>query len=479
MKSNGKDNKGNKNIFGDKKFRYGTYSTIMAVVVIAIMIAVNLVAGEFDYKLDLTSDSLFSLSDETKQVLDNADGDIKIYTLFSSKDSNTIISRVEQVLDQYKLANRSITIENKDLYLYPDFANKYASNAQSVDQNSIIVESGDRYKVIAYDDYSNNGQLNIEENVTAAIQYVTGESSSVVYFVTGHGEPDYSQYTYVAQQLKLNNYDIASINLLDSDIPDDCTMLFITEGTTDTRDYSADEAQKVKDYLTNDGRAVFMLANVDKEKYPNLCSVVSEYGLEPASGYILEGNEQHYLQYPVNVVPGVKEHEITKNIIDGGYTMLAYASQAINETLVKRQGIVIEPLLVTSEDSFIKSGDSASMNKEQGDAVGPFGVAYAVTYSTYTDTSHTTKVVVCGDFSVLDPAVDSVVNGSGSTFVVDAVKWLDEGSSAVTIKSKSINGDKLNIVEGDKTAIQLISWCIIPGVLFLCGFIVWIVRRNG
>ena len=53
-----------KKIFNDKRFKYGTYSTVITLVILAILVAVNLVAGEFDYKIDLSEDSVFSLSDE-------------------------------------------------------------------------------------------------------------------------------------------------------------------------------------------------------------------------------------------------------------------------------------------------------------------------------------------------------------------------------------------------------------------------------
>ena len=77
-----------KKIFNDKRFKYGTYSTVITLVILAILVAVNLVAGEFDYKIDLSEDSVFSLSDETKQLLDETDEEINIYTLFSTRDSD-------------------------------------------------------------------------------------------------------------------------------------------------------------------------------------------------------------------------------------------------------------------------------------------------------------------------------------------------------------------------------------------------------
>ena len=466
-----------KKIFSDKRFKYGTYSTVITLVILAILVAVNLVAGEFDYKIDLSENSVFSLSDETRQILDQTDEEINIYTLFSTKDSDAVVGRVEQVLDQYRLADRKINIENKDLYLYPDFAGSYTTDETTVSQNSIIVESGEKYKVISYSDYyDDSGNLSIEENITSAIQYVTNEANPVIYFITGHGEMDHTQFSGISQELRLNNYSAESLNLLESDIPEDCTMLFITPCT---KDYSAEEAQKVKDYLTNDGRAIIFITSLTEDRFPNLCSVMADYGVEPVSGYVMESNESNYIMYPVAVMPTAQQHEITNNIISNGYNLLAYMSQALKETDLQRQGLVIEPLITTSDTSFVKSGGGQSMNKEVGDESGPFDLAYAITDSSYTDTKHTTKVVVSGCFYMLLSDYDSLVNGSGATFVMDSVKWLDEGSSSISIRSKSLTGETLVIDDGDKTKIQVVSWAVIPGVLFLAGFGVWLKRRNG
>lgn len=462
-------------LFKNKKFRYGTYSTAVTMVVLAILVAINLVVSRFDYKVDLTEEGVFSLSDETVATLKGTDKTINIYTLFSTKEGDTVISRVQQVLEQYRLHDGNIHVENKDLYLYPDFAKDYASDEVNVDQNSIIVESGEKYRVISYADYYENGVLSIEENITSAIQFVTSEKNSKIYFVSGHGEVDPSQLETISKEFKLNNYSVDTINLIEKDVPDDCTVLFVTPVGAD---YSKEEAQKVKDYLMNDGRAMFMLMGVEKEAFPNLCSVLSEYGLESISGFVLEG-EGNYIQYPVAVIPHVENHEITKSVSENKYTLLAYMSQAFKETEVKRQGLVMEPLLTTSKESYVKGVDAVSMNKETGDEEGPFTLAYGVTDSDYTDKKHTTKVVVSGTFSMLLPDTESLVNNSGKTFIMGCIRWLDEGSSQVSISSKSIVGESLVINDGDKTKIQLVSWGIIPGVLFLAGFVVWIRRRNG
>ena len=90
-----------KNIFTDKKIRYGAFSTVITLVFIAFLIVVNLVIGELDYKIDMTSAETYSISDTTKELLSGLDEDITIYTMFKTGGRDSIVTRVGKVLDQY------------------------------------------------------------------------------------------------------------------------------------------------------------------------------------------------------------------------------------------------------------------------------------------------------------------------------------------------------------------------------------------
>lgn len=472
-----------KKFLSDKRIKYGTYSTLITLVVIGILIAVNLVVGKFNKTFDMTRESTYSLSDETKGVLERLNTDVNIYTLFPTGTNDAVLNRVEQVISKYTQMNSSIDVSNVDIYLHPDFVTKYQNENTTIGTNSIIVESGDRYRVINYSDYYSTSTdytttelIDIEANLTSAIQYVTMELAQKVYFVSGHGEADYSSFTTLVERLTLSNYDIDSVNLMDSDVPQDCTALIILAGE---RDFSADEAQKVKNYLANDGRAMFLIGGVDGEEFVNLMSVVNEYGVNLENGYVLEGDPEKYYSYPYAIFPEVTEHEGNSSLTGTDYTVYSVANQSVKEMEVKRQGLVIEPLLTTSEDSYIKGGENSSPNKEAGDIEGPFNLAVAVTDSDYTDTSHTTKVVVSGtSFYFIDPVYDSMVINANTTFVVSALNWLNDSNENVVISPKIISGEVVWIDEESANEIKLIGWTIVPGALFIAGFIVWLIRRN-
>lgn len=464
-------------LFNDKRLKYGTYSVVVTIIFIAILIVINLIVGQFNKSFDFTEEEIFSLSDETTSVIDNIKTDINIYTLFRTGSSEAIISRVDQVIDQYTQASSHIKVENIDLYLHPDFGQKYASEGTSIDVNSIIVESGNKFRVINYEDYFNdNGRFSLESALTSALQYVNMEVTPTIYFVTGHGEPDNSNFTSLNDQLTLANYTSKTINLLESDIPSDCTALVITPVD---RDYSEAEANKVLNYLNNDGRAFMLLGGVDTTKCVNLMSIAESYGVTLENGYVYEGDESSYMLYPYAVLPKIEDHDINTSLIAKDYHTLAVACQGIVNTEYQKQGLVIEPLLTTSSDAYIKAEGNESANKEAGDIEGPFNITVAVTDSTYTDTSHTTKLIVSGcSYYLIDPNTDSMVNDANSTFVVNAMNWLNDSSDNISITSKSLQNPSIVVPAGTETQIKIISWFVIPGILFAAGFIVWVIRRN-
>lgn len=473
-----------KKLLNDKRFKYGTYSTVITIVIIAILIFINLVVGQFNKTFDLTKENTYSLSEETKSVIDKVSDNVTIYTMFSTKQSDSVLNKVNQVLSEYSQNNSNIKVENIDLYLHPDFTKKYSNENNQLGLNSIIVESGEKYRVIRYEDYysqqqtqnENFEQINIEANITSALQYVTNEISSKLYFITGHNETDFNHFTSLTDQLKLSNYELSNINLVDANIPDDCTALIITPGE---RDFSSEETAKIKNYLANDGRAFFLIGGTDASSFKNLMSIINNYGVTLEDGYVLEGDDEHYYQYPYAVFPDIKDNSINTEIKSKGYTVYAVASQAVKTLDIKKQGLKIESLLGTTGSSYVKAQDNTSPNKESNDISGPFNIAVSITDDSYTDKSHSTKLVVCGtSYYFIDPNYDNMVVNANSTFVVSAINWLNDSKNNVTISPKTISSDIVLIDESSANTIKLIGWAIIPGLLFLTGFIIWIIRRN-
>ena len=465
-----------KNLFKDKRIKYGTYSTVVAMIFLAIFVMINLVVGQFNRSFDTTKDKLFGLSSETQQVLDNMTSKVTIYTTSKTGSSDSIEDRVEQVLTQYKQKSKvgSLNVENIDLYLHPDFAKNYNSEDKPVSTGSIIVVSNDKYKVISESDYydSENGQFSIESAITSAITVCRcrGVSGCLFRNRTWRGL-NRKNFSSLSKQMSLANYSVKTINLLEDNIPTDCAVLMITPCS---RDYSDVEAQKVKDYLTSAGRVYCIIGGIDTANCKNLMGIINSYGLTVNSGYIYEGDENSYMMYPYAVLPTVTENDITSQITEKGYKVLTVASQALENTEIKKKDVEINPLLTTSKKSYIKEGENTAVSKENGDKSGPFNVAVSVN-----DKSNNSKLIVTGcSYYLVEPNTDSMVNGANSTFVISGLNWLNDQSDNIYISPKDIMTETIVVDEASAGKLKILAWAVIPAIIFVIGFAVWAVRRN-
>ena len=471
-----------KKIFTDKRFKYGTYSAVVTVVVTAFLIIINLIAGKLNKSFDFSKTEMGALSNETKEVLSSVVNDIKIYTTFDTNATDIVTERTNQIIDSYKQACSSISGENIDLYLHPDFVKKYSGETEGVARNSIIVVCGDKHKIIPYESYYDESKLSLslESALTAAIRRVNEDIEGKIYFVSGHGEADPSAYSSFKSKLETAGYVCESIELISKNVPDDCTVLFMTPCT---KDYTAEEAEKISDYLAKDGRLFAILGGIEVKKCKNMLSIVNAYGIDLEEGYIYEGNEDKYLQFPYAILPNIAQSDITSGLISASGMLLTPATQALTDTAVKKNDLTKTVILSSSDAAYIKSGQeekNTSVNKEPGDKEGPFEIAVTVEDNTYTDTSHSTKLFVTGtSFYLLEPNTDGIVNGANSALAVSAVSWLNDKREEVFIPSKSIdNSVSMTLSSGTEQKLKTIVWLVIPGVIFLAGITVGLIRRH-
>ena len=74
-----------------------------------------------------------------------AEGEINIYALYPDSAAGELVQAVRETLDNYRQMGRNITVTYKDTYEDPAFAGRYGGD---VAIGSVIVEQGDRFKVI-------------------------------------------------------------------------------------------------------------------------------------------------------------------------------------------------------------------------------------------------------------------------------------------------------------------------------------------
>lgn len=473
-------NKGNK-----KMLKHGSYSIAMTALVIAIVVILNLVIQELPSKyreFDLSTQKLYTIGEQTEKILKNLKKDVNLY--YISQDG-TESNDIEKLLEKYEEGSKHIKVEQKDPAVYPKFASQYTS--EKLSNNSIIVECGEKSKVVDYQDmyettinYQTYSQqvtgFDGEGQLTSAINYVVSEDMPVLYALTGHDELSMSEA--MKETIQKSNIEIRDLNLLTEEIvPEDTACLLIFSPKTDI---AAEEADKIIKYLENGGKAIILSDYTDIEM-PNFNSVLENYGVQPENGIVLEGDQEHYIaQNQYYLLPNIESHEITSNLSSKSKYVLTALSPSIKTLENVRDTIKIDSILTTSDSAYEKTDleNMETTEKEDGDLEGPFPLGVSITEELSDDKK--TQIVYFSSSAIFSDQMNATVSGSNYELLSSSLSWLcgTEEDNSISIPSKSFDMTTLMISAGDASFWSILVTAVIPVTILLIGFGIWLKRRK-
>ena len=259
--------------------------------------------------------------------------------------------------------------------VFPTFTQQYTD---SFTENSLIVEAGERYRYVDYNDIfvmdytsyyyygTENWSFCGESELTSAIDYVVSENLPKVYLLTGHGESSLSDSFTSA--VKQQNIETAELSLLTLEsVPADADCILINAPQSDI---SLDEQSKLREYLGNGGNLFLITDPPKNEKLSNLEALMADYGVSTVDGIVVESDQSHYVWgTPYFLLPDIASHAITTPLTDGGYRVLLPISQGLTVADDLRDTLSVTKLLTTSSSAFAKAAgyDLTTYEKEEED----------------------------------------------------------------------------------------------------------------
>ena len=467
-----------------KTLKNGSYSMIYTVIIIAVIVVINLIVAEIPTKytqIDVSEQKLYTISDKTKEFLDELDQDVTIYHIVQNGNEDDV---VEKLLTRYEETSSHIKVEKKDPVLYPNFTSQYTE--EDVKDNSLIVVNGSKSRVVnyynlyetQYDYYSgssNTTGFDGEGQIDSAISYVISDNLPVIYSLEGHGELELN--SSITESLEKANYQVEGLNLLTEEtVPEDAGCLMIASPQADL---SEEEADKVISYLENGGKAV-VFTDYTSEEIPNLKKVLENYGVTPDNGVVMEGDTKHYImQIPYYLVPEIDSTEITEDLLADNRYVLMPVAQSVRVMDSYRDTLNIESVLSTSDSAYIKTNveNMQTFEKESGDQEGKFNLGVCVTEDVSDDKQ--TQLVYYGSSSLLDNTTDQQVSGGNTELLLSTLGWMCENDAPViSVDSKSLETSYLTISEYDSGYWSAMTCGIIPAVFLIIGGVIWFKRRK-
>lgn len=461
-----------------KKIRRGVFNSSFVVIGLAIVVAVNVFANELPEKaksVDLTSQNLYTLTDESVNLVKNLKQDVTLYVLSSEKSADDTVART---LSNYEDVSSHIKVEYIDPAVSPNFYASYTDTAPS--DGSIIVVCGNTSKVVSssdlyqYDiDYSTYTQTKSaydgEGQLTSAISYVTSEDLPKVYTITGHGETALDD-TFKSALEKMN-ISVEDLTLLQEEaIPEDAAAVIINGPTSD---FSADDATKISTYLAGGGKLIVTTAYNKTEDTPNFDGILSAYDIQVTNGLVMDSDSSHYYQYPFYLLPDVASATQTSKV--SNYVFMPYA-QALTNAGVHTDTITWTDLLTTSDNAYVKTDISniTTFEKESGDQSGKFTLAANVT-----DSESGADITVVASVLAFSNDADSIVSGQNLALFKGIASTFASSDSAVSIDAKPYTYTTLSVNQSVAIMSETLLVMVLPVALIVIGIVIWYRRRRA
>ncbi|HIR51514.1 MAG TPA: GldG family protein [Candidatus Avoscillospira avicola] len=458
-------------------FQGGTYSLVITAVVLAILVVVNVLAAALPTaytKFDISATQLYSVTSNTKAVLHALDQDVTIYWIVQADQEDDILSNL---LSKYESLSDHISVVKRNPDVYPAFAEQYTE--ETVTNNSLVVECGEKNRYIAYDDiylteslygYTTSASFDGEGAITSAIDYVTSEELPKLYQLEGHGEGELP--SGLSDQIEKDNMELNTLSLLNIDaIPEDAACLLIYAPSSDI---SEEERDMLAEYVTGGGKLMVVSGPTEDGTLENLNSLLETYGVTVADGIVVEQDREHYaFQTPVVLMPDIASSEITDSLVEERYFPIITMAQGL-QVGTNTSGATVTELLTTSDQAFSKADglNITTYDKEEGDTDGPFALAVSV------EESSGGQLVWFSSSTFLDDVYNAYSSGANVNLAMNALSNLIGETQAMAIRSKSLNYNYLTISDSTSSLLKVLMIGVFPLTYLAIGVGVVLYRRR-
>ncbi len=481
-----------------KKFGFGMGTLTTCILTLVIFGLINFVGMKIYYRGSINHVGTFDLSPKTLRLLDNINGELNIYVLVQT--SNRFYNEMKTLLGEYSFYLR----KNRDLkfdihYIDPErdvsgvemAAKKFGLD----DPNVVVFEIDNRYKVVSIDDIvgftkeltakgikEKLATFNGELLFSSAILDISKDETPILYYMTGHGEKDFSSfhktrgYSKISSLIEQDNVEMRPLLLASTKVvPEDASCIIVAGPVQGFANF---EFKSLRAYLKNGGRIMFLL---DPPVDEQLVNFFKSYGLLVGNDNVVDMT----LQGSFLLVARYMRHPITESM-DRVATMFFNPTSLIPDSSSITEDAdrpLVFPLAMSDERSWAEkdSPDNKKLHYDEGiDKPGPLPVAVAIemTKSDSSNVVRTGKMVVFGDSYFVSNGGLSQGVGGNRTIFLSSLNWLLEREQLLAIPPKNLTVLEINFNVRQWRHIYTILCLIIPACFAFLGFFVWFARRK-
>jgi len=457
--------------------------TVFIVAAVAVLLfCVNGLADMLPWTYDMTAEKLFTLSEQTKSVLQHLDDEVNVVAFFEEGEEDPT---VKALLEEYrKFAGGKLKVDYIDADKNPAAVRKFDVKSEGISNGMVAFESGGKVKVIKKTDifilydYIYTKAFNGEQQFTGAITYVTSHNLPKLYFLEGHREPDINaDLSKLKARIEGEAHVVESLNIMKTGaIPDDAETIVVV---SPKRDLADAETELLKEFLIRGGSAIFLFDILtDDEQMPNFNRLLKSYGIQFTNNFVVEeDSNSFYANNKMYLIPYYTKHSIVEKLNNDRLFVLLPFSCNIEIMNEIDRTVTVETLLISSDNSWIRYNlNDASPGKTEEDKAGPATLAVAA-YKDNTDLRYDkTKIIVAGNGMFVD---NNYIDTQGNfDFFMNSVNWAEDKDESISIRPKLMNANTMFVKGEMYIIIMAISVLVIPLLAFLAGLIIWLKRRH-
>lgn len=504
-----------KNPFRSNKFKRGGMATLLTVVFIAIVVALNVVATALTDRfpsldIDMTAQGLNTLSDQALEIAKGVEQETTIYLIGTEEayENNQIgqsylsyygveleYNQVASLARRLAETNPKISVEFVDPDSNPEFVSQYAEDNLTTGKvlvktekrhrvltvtDMFSIEQGERNIYYSYDSEGNTAYSMVDSALAGALEVVNMDNVPIFAIATGHDELlNTSNMASFISMMEDQNFEVQEVDLLTQDLPEGTQVLMLPTPTTD---YSTEELDKIRAYLNDTTQenplTVLTTTYPTQGDMPNFDAFLEEWGVRVQEGVVAETDTNQMAIADVTAVLVDHDEEfLSDNTYD---RLVSYYSSPLELLFEANNSVSTYPLWTTSDSAYILTEENANTEDEDRATSSQTVATLSSKYVQVNGSSKTRSLLVFGSSNVF---LDSFMSNafSDASYVKDALLNLTGNSgSSVSVVTERVQTNEMDITATRST---MDFWGIvfiagIPVVILAAGLVIFLKRRH-
>jgi gliding-associated putative ABC transporter substrate-binding component GldG len=518
-----------------KNLRKGLGSLTAVPLVIAIVIAINLIGVFLFARFDLTSAGLYSLSEASRQLAGSLDDPVVVKLYFSEDLPAPYNANARYLKDQ--LAEYRVYSGGQLRYEFIDpMKTDREREAQALGIPPMQVNAYEKDKIelkkvymgvaFLYEDKREvipvvQSTRNLEYEISSAIQKVTSKIVPTAGFLTGHGETDLSNQMQTAAQALSQLYQVERVSVTPGKLIDSSIATLLICGPTDS--VSAWDQYAIDQFIMRGGKlAVFydpvatdLQQQTAQDRQTNWPEFLAHYGVRFLPGLVIDARcgqiaimqQQGYIRYQ-NVVDFPFLPQVVRfnpgNLIGKDLEGVTFPFvSALDSTLADTLGYSFVPICWSSEHSGVRQtpyylSPTQTFGKTDFNRPGQI-LAAAITGAFATAFPQGPPPDARVQAAVVPPVLKQAMDNrlvavgdadfcteqgsrtaSNLAFLLNVVDWLTKEGGLISIRSRAVTSRPLaEVSDGTRQLVKYANVFGPPLLVVLVGVWRWQMRRRA